>query len=427
MAESLYSEQEWAQFRGPTTSENYNKRVENLYKDLVAIKNRVGLLQENAYLNRRRFVRDHFHIMKMTEDMLARLETLEMNEEKLIFSHTDQVDTDRFDGTDFEILENDRLTWDSQHGLMLLPRVTTSSVSKVRFANTNGQTLIPPSLEAIATGTTGTADTPSAFIDSSDIMQAILQDAGAIWERNVVVDAPDVDHAEVTLYMRLPTDYAINEDTNCIIIHPYPMMGCDIVDVAYSTDTSVVLNETDGYTPINEDGFYDGDTLSVGWVAPGGWGSTDDIITNSGPKAFYFDPKPVTGIRIKLRQRHYWIENLKYVYSYGLSHLDVRYDKFRETGKTIVRYDMPSGYTISQVGGVSPNIYNVSNAELDDIFSYRVIWETSYDSGVYTLEPVADSTRVWIEVTLNKTLGKGSPALARLAISPNYDFIEVMH
>lgn len=419
MAESLYSEKEWAQFRGPTTSENYNKRVENLYKDLVAIKNRIGLLQENAYLNRRRFVRDQFHIMKMAEDMLERLVILEISEEKLVFSHPDQVDTDRFDGTDFEVLENDRLTWDSQHGLILLPRMTTSSVSKVRFANTNGQTLIPPSLEAVASGTAGTADSPSAFVDSSDIMQAILQDAGAIWERNVVVDAPDGDHAEVTLYMRLPTDYAVNEDTNCIILHPYPMMGCDIVDVAYSTDTSVVLNETDGYVAVNSSGYYDGDTLAVGWVAPGGWGSNGDIITNSGPKAFYFDPKPVTGIRIKLRQRHYWIEDLKYIYSYGLSHLDVRYDKFRETGKLILRYDMPDSYTLSNVDNVLPEIYNVSNAELDDIFSYRVIWETSFDSGVYTLEPVPGSVRCWVEITLNKTLGKGTPALARLTIEPN--------
>ena len=120
---------------------------------------------------------------------------------------------------------------------------------------------------------------------------------------------------------------------------------------------------------------------------------------------------------LTLHQDNYFFDADKTVYRYGLSKLDIRYDKFLESGKIMLRYDAPVGETISSVTDVVPQIWNISAAQLDDVFSYRVIWETSWDSGIYTLSPVPLSKKIWLEVSLNKSLLKGTPALSGLTIT----------
>lgn len=415
MSGSLYTQKEWAQWRGPTTSDNYNERIENLYKDLVYLYNKIGLTHEDINWAFMRLVKDHFSLMKTLEDLVSRVAVLEADTNTLTFSTEDQFDTDRFATTGYAVATNDQCYHDWQHGVVVLPKITTSSISKVRLVNSNGESVIPATFEALASGTNTTADNTLATLDTSDPYYAVVPSAGKIWQRNVIVDTPDSDGAEVKLYVRFPTDYAIQEDTNAIILHPFPLMGCDIIDVSYSTKMDIKLNETDNYHTLNEAQNYEANTRAIGWSPPGGW--TGDEILNSGAKIFYFEPRAITGIRITLRQRHYVAEGLKYIYSYGLSTLDARLDKFRDSGKFMVRFDAPDGDTISDVDSVTPEIWNVPEAELTNVFSYRVIWETSYDSGVYTETAQALSSRVWIEVTLNKSLDNITPALSGLNIT----------
>jgi len=173
-------------------------------------------------------------------------------------------------------------------------------------------------------------------------------------------------------------------------------------------------DDQDEYTVFNSLAYYDGETRAVGNVPPGGW--TGDIDLNAGPRIYYFDPKPITGLRVKLRQRHYIREGAKYIYSYGLSSIDLRQTKFMSTGKTIIRFDAPEGETISDVTDVIAELWNVAEWETPGVFSWRAIWETSYNSGVYTLDNVSFSKRVWIEITLNSTSNKGTPALSTLSL-----------
>lgn len=415
MVDSLYTEKENAQFRGPTTSDNYNSRIENLYKDLVYLSNKLGIAEEHLRLIFQRVIKDHFSITQALEDLELRVDTLEAAENRLTFKTTDQVDNTRFDATAYEVAPVDQLTPDSQHGLLTLPRVESSSSSKLFFLNTNGEAILPSSFESVVKGDAASADSAGALIDTSDLYNAFIPTAGVVWERNVVVDSPHANGAIMDVYVRFPIDLAVTADTNALVVHPFPMMGCDILDIAYTTDFDLILNENDQYTTLNSGTIYSGDPAAVGWVPPGGW--SGDEILNSGPKAFHFPPKPITGMKIRLRQKNYFTESGKYIYSYGLSRLEARYDKFLDLGRTILRFDAPDAETISSVDSVAPEIYNISEAELSSIFSYRVIWETTYDSGVYTLTPVPFSQRVWIEVSLSKSLKKASPALSGLIVS----------
>jgi hypothetical protein len=303
----------------------------------------------------------------------------------------------------------------TKYGLLSLPQVDATSISKVRFYDGDGQYSIPASFEAVTRNVNNTADGPLALIRTSDIFNAVFPEVGRIWERNVIVEEPDVDGAQVYIYVRLPLDAAISADSNAILIDPFPMMGVTLVDVAYTTAASPMLNENDVYRTINSEAMHSGNTDAVGWISPGGW--TGDEIENCGPKAFYFNPAEVTAIRIKLQQDIYYKESDKYIYTYGLSNLDIRLDKFLDVGKTMIRFDAPSGDVINSIDDVIPEIWNVTGSEHPYVFPPpRIIWETSYDSGTYTLDPVPLSQRVWIEVTLNKTVGGGTPTISALNV-----------
>lgn len=415
MADALYSKKEFAQWRGPTTSDNYNERVENNYKDFVNLTNRIGLTEEAYRSALQRVLKEQFALAKAVEDANARLDVLEAAQKKIVFRTDTQIDDDRFNSTVYAVNDVDALFRDSDHGLLTLPQIVTGTSSKIYFTSTNGECILPPSFESIVVGRQGSLDTQGALIATTDQYGAFLPHSELIWERNVIVDTPNAGGAIIELYAKLPVDLLINENSNTIIVHPFPIMGCELLEVSYSTSQNVTLSVTDNYTPVNVRSLYIGNNHSVGWSAPGSWNG--DSITNCGPKAFYFDPQAITAIKIVLRQKNYLAESAKYIYSYGLSQIDVRFTKFLDTGRTIVRFDAPGTDTISSVDDVMPEIWNVAESELPYIFDYRVLWETSYNSGVYTTNPVAFSKRVWIDVTLNKTLGQGSPAISGLVVS----------
>jgi hypothetical protein len=416
MSEALYTQSRSAKFRGPTDSDSYNERIEELYKDLVYLYNKIGLADEDVVRFYKRILKDQFALGKVVEDLKERLVTLEAAENRLIFTNDTQIDNDRFDDTSYQLSTVSQCTYDNLHGVLTLPKIETSSISKLKFTSSNGTVTVPSTFETIANGVVGTADDSDAIIDTSDPYFAVLNQTGKIWERNVVVDAPNGDGAVVNLYVRLPSDLSVVEDSNSIVLHPFPLMGCQLVEVAYSTDLDIALNDTDNYYPLNSGAIHAGNMDALGWIAPGGW--FGDTIVNCGPKEFYFDPKPITALRITLKQDKYYLEADKVIYSYGLSKLDLKYNKFLETGKAIIRFDAPEGRTINSVDDVEPQIWNVSEAELDNVFSYRVIWETSSGSGVYvTANPGGAADRVWIEVSLSKTIGKASPALSGLIVS----------
>lgn len=405
------------QYRGPSTSDDYNSRIQENYRDLLALINQAQVLREVVRDGFGQLVKDHYFIAQNITSLQGRIATLELNAHSLgsTLHDSDDTETNRFTNTPFQVATSARLTRDPYNGLILLPRIDSSSVSKLSFTDQDGNVQVPSGLEMRVSGDSSGADTGTAVIDTSDPTQAVAKAVGRVWERNVIVSATNGNGAIMTAYLQVPVDLFTSASSNVVLINPYPVFSVDILEVAYTTSPNIFLQDSDGYVPINSGAFYTNNTQAINWVAPGGW--TGDTILNSPPRAFYFDPQPITGLRIKLRQRTSYHQGSHFVYSYGLSLLDLRYEKFLSTGVTMVKVTPQAGQTISKVTSVQPQIYNVAESELPDVFSYRVIWETSFNSGIYTLSPVPNSQRAWIEVTLNSTANNGTPALSGLSVS----------
>lgn len=413
MPDTPYTQHRHYQFRGPTHSDSENKKNEENYLDLVSLYNMLRVLGDEFDEGYGRLLKDHIAVTRKLQELESRQDILDAGTDTLTFHEPGQVDTDLFVGTPYEITETVECTHDLMHGVVTLPHVVSSSVSKLAFVNSDNSILVPSTLEARVEGEPGTADSAGSTIDSNEPEVAVARQTGRIWERNVIVNAPD-DHAEMQVFIKAPTDLFTTDWANAIILHAYPVMGVDIVDVSYTTNPNVLMDTGDGYVTLNDIGIHSGNDDAVGWLPPGGWMGDEDL--NAGPRVYHFSPKRITGLKITLRQRHYYNEGGVYVYSYGMTAVDLRQNKFLDEGKVMIRFDAPDSETISEITNVIPQMYNVAEADYPEVFSYRVIWETAFDSGVYTTSPVPFSNRVWLEVTLNKMPEGGTPALSGLTV-----------
>lgn len=414
MAQNPYTNQRSYQQRGPSSDE-YNTRIEENAKDLSYLYNTAAQIQNNFDKAKAAFYKELLFFDKSLISIRARLAALELDSNAIGFTNYEQIDNDRFTSTSYAIAEADRCSFHSYSHTVTLPRVDSSSISKIRFQNEDGSYNIPPSLQTAVTQISGTADSGSAVIETSQPYNAVIAEPGRIWERNVITTAPDSDGAQLYFSILIPNDLSATAETNCIQFNPFPLNSVDILEISYTTDLNVNLATHSNWTPFNEEGLYDSISEAIGYVMPGGWAG-DEILASSS-KSFYFAPKKITAIRFKIRQKNYLIENPRYIYSYGMSKLDIRYEKFLSRGRTIIQFTAPESDTISSVDSIIPQIWNVSEAELNDVFSYRVIWESAYNSGVYTLTPVPLSKRVWIEVTLQESADKIPPALSGLILN----------
>lgn len=414
MAEAPYTQLRQNQFRGPSTSDDYNARIEENYKDIVVLYNQLRVLNTDMAEQYRHIIKDMVAMSRVASEVESRVANLETANNSISFYNTSQLDTDRFNATAFNIPVANRLTHDSQHGLLTLPKIDVSSLSKLFFVDNTGFDVVPPTLETRVLPDPLSADSPTAVVESSQPELAVVRRAGRIWERNVVVPSINASGAMMNFYLKVPTDLYTTDKSNCLLLDPYPAFSTDIMNVSYTTNPEAIMQDSDGYTALNSTAMHFGNPDALTWVPPGGFASDEYI--EAGPRLYYFDPRPITGLRIRLRTKKFLPEGGQYVYSYGLSRLDLRYDRFMNTGKIILKFNAPAGHTISQVTDVLPQLWNVAGTEWPTTYAWRAIWETSLNSGSYTTTPVSSSSRVWIELTLNETLGKASPALSGAAV-----------
>ena len=420
MSEFIYTEKKPQQYHGPISSTDFNERVEQNYADLIYLYNKYGVLDNKVAELVERIIKENLYISSYINDLYDRVRSLESkNTNQLSLYSKSQIDLVPFYNTEYAISASSLLDYNEYYNQLSLPRVTGSSYSKIKFINATEGQVIPDFLETKIDNTLAGGDSTGAIIDTTPVQYALLDQPDKVWRRNVILNEANPLGVSLYLYVKIPAGTTGNSLTNCVRLVPYPANGVDIVKVEYTTTPSPTMTDKDVYYPINP-GYYDGQYDAVGKVAPGGWSTVgSDTINNSGPMNFLFAEKNVTAIRVLLRQKNYFIENGKYVYTYGLSNLDIRYEKFLPVGKTFVKFNAPSGKTINEILNVSPKIYNVSQSVVPQIFSYRVF----YPNGA-TYSPNSNtgtSNAVYVEVSMSMPDSKIPPILSDLIIEADYN------
>lgn len=419
MSDFINTENKTNQYNGPVNSSDFNIQIEQNYQDLVNLYNRSGVLDQKLSEAFERVLKDHLFISKTIADLEDRVKAIEYSTDNAvkkmsIYSYS-QLDVASFIGTDYALSSSEALSFDHTFNIITLPKVDGSSYSKLKFFDTSSGQVIPDFTETKIDNGFVSIDGPGAIVDTTPVYHAILDRSDRFWKRNVIVESASAAGAQMYVYFKIPSAYSGSDTCNYFSLVPYPLFGVDIMSIEYTTKSNPNLIQGDGWTPLNFNRLYNNQSEAVGKVPPGAWSTVGtDAILNAGPIGFYFPPVKITAIRINMRQRNYIQENGKYVYTYGLSDIDVRSQRFLDTGKTIVKFTAPDDVLIYTVDEVIPKIYNVPEELISTAFSYRVIYR---DSGVYTLDNPGSSSSVWIEVTLNQ-LGDGTaPVLSDLIVN----------
>lgn len=417
MADTIHTQKRSAQYRGPVNSADQNSRIEENYKDLLYLYNRIKLVDSKLAQSFERVIKDQAFLANTIKDLMDRVAALEAEDKKISVHSFSQLDYVNFAGTSFAVSATDLLSFDPYYNAITLPKVSGSSTSKLKFFNSSVGQIVPDFFKTFIDNSFVGVDSPGSVVTTTPVYNAILDDPNRVWKRSIISDDSSVSGAQMMFYAKVPSEFTGSTKTNCIKLNPYPMYSVDISSIEYTTTPNPTLTSTDTWIPLNSLGLYNNVQDAIGKVAPGGWTTLgSDTIYSSGPLVFYFPDKEITGIRIKMNQKNYFKELDKYIYTYGLSDLDIRYDKFLPSGKTIFKFSAPQGQLINEVTDVEPFIYNVRLSQMSSAFSYRVIYD---DAGTYSLSNPGASSHVWIEVTLNMLEDKTPPVLSDLVISYN--------
>lgn len=416
MTEIINTKKRDYQYNGPVNSSDYNSRIEENYKDLVYLYNRANIIDTKLSQAFERVIKDQKFLSTAIKDLEDRIQALESATNTISIHSFSQLDYASFVGTSFAIAGTELLTFDPIYNVITLPKILSSSYSKLKFGSPTTGQIVPDFFKARIDNSLAGVDSSGAVVDSTPIYNAILDFPDKVWKRNVIVESLSATGAQMMVYIAAPAEATGSLKANMIKLNPYPAFGVDIISIEYTQASNPTLSDSDGWKPLNYKGLYNNTSDAIGKVPPGGWQTIgSDTITNAGPTAFVFPDTDLTAVRIKMRQRTAFGELSKYIYTYGLSDFDIRYDKYMPTGKMIIKFTPPNGDMISDIINVTPKIYNVPLSLISSAFSYRVIYSDG-DGGVFTLSNPGLSSEVWIEVTLNMLDDKTAPVLSDLII-----------
>ena len=420
MADNLSTTKRTNQYGGNYSSSDYNSRVEENYQDLVYLYNKYNVIDKKVHDTFARIIKDHTFLSQAVEDLKQRLSALEATEKMLSIYHTSQIDNNRFASIpSLAIPSGEQLSFNSIYNYITLPYISASSFSTLKTFNTNGSQVVPDYIK-FKVSSSSNLDSAGSVIDTTPPYYSLYDTHDKVWTRSIVSDTEDPAGASMYFYIQVPQNIP-NQKINNIRFTPFPMNSVDIVSIEYTKAAAPVLAPSDGYRPLNEFSLYNDDSNAVGHVPPGGWTRSvnSDAIISSGPLYFNVnitqnDSKPITAIRVLMRQKNYFRENGKYIYTYGLSDLDIRVDKYMPQGRVLIKFEAPTGGLISTVNTVTPKIYNVPLSLMDLAFSYRVLYPTS--GGGYSETPQGGSSAVWVEATLSQLEDGTVPVLSDLII-----------
>jgi len=189
-------------------------------------------------------------------------------------------------------------------------------------------------------------------------------DNQSYWQRKVEFDLDsDVEEVQIELTVRVP-DQA-NTEANALYIRPYPVSQVDIFDLGISADLSSAFSKPGNSYP----------RLSTAFP-----------LDNARDTRFFFATQSVQRIRIRLRQRNWYEENGRKVFSYGLQELGLQLSEFDKT------------YSATAILGDNHTFITKFTCPTDKSFKGLHLFETTPD---YTKD--VDSMRFKISANVDGT------------------------
>jgi hypothetical protein len=318
------SEKTEAQFRGPTSSESYNKLLGDNYYDLVQLFNTASEFQVTVPANMAMLVTENLFLQRKLASLKAILDDIEasISETVNVISQTFYGDVTLKDAYGFE---TSRLVQDAEYGILTLG--SSAPISKLYLTDTEGVNFIPKTLKCrVYESTTGIDITQSEITDATlvaeedETLSIVDGDSFTYWNRGSV--GLDTDNAlYICVDIVLPANIINHTRANQLVIQPTPLSSMSLLDVQYLAVggwqrlPSFPVSETTGL-PVAQ--------------------------TELGQTKICFPTRNMTGIRLYFKQPNWFFENGTRKFVYGFRGIEVDYVNFKTEEERIrIQFSIP--------------------------------------------------------------------------------------
>lgn len=395
------SEKREAQFRGPSSSEDFNKWMDDNYYDLIQLFNFATEYGIEIPRNMEMLVVENITLQKKLNSLQSLIDniTKALTSENKVLYKSFASSVTFADSTDGINLEHD-----TDFGLLKIPHV--QEISKIYLVDLNKQNFIPKTFQAKVYESVepidikeATIDLPDVASNDSNLLDMFDGDKSSFWLRKTIKDS-SVSDVYFCIELDLPINIINHTRANILTIDPTPLSSITLLDIYYRTVND--WQRLPSY-PTKEIG---------GQIQP-------VEINDLGRMKFCFPTRDVVGVRIYCKQPNWFLENEMRNFYYGFRNIDVNYMAFRtETSKIRVAFDIPDQEKMfTSILSVKP-IFSDGSIVGSDLFSvYKIHYNLAGQDREANLgEPLpAGVQRVYVEIGLMLS-SQVSPLLSGLVM-----------
>ena len=394
--------------RGPESSQEFNKKYENIHNDLAylydgIIRNEDSIKENmNIGMREKQFIQSRINELELKIQELIREreeESLTENKKHIFKSFYD------LDGIVNNTSEKES-TIDSIYGT-ISPKIIEEN-SKFSYMTSTGEIFLPTGLEVNLKETDNISkldDTTNSLIyrdvNAIDSSKIVDKNNTSYWLRTVTYPINEaVTEVFGECHIKLPTNQLNNVYANTLYINPFPEGSMTISDIYYKG-----LGDQWDRLPNFPIQIVKGEEKPM-------------PIKNSKKLIFNFPRIEVTEIRIFYSQP-YWVENnIQKEFTYGFQDIDLSYRNYSEkesefvTTVDVSKYNKYFKYLLYP--DTKPAI--CSEPELNDLISHHLYYDenliTEFEFGDTILAPI---DKVYIKTILKKE-GNRIPVIKNLEI-----------
>lgn len=398
--------------RGPTSSHEYNERTRETSETFLDLLGRVLSAEAEVSALSTLTAVEHSVTTNMFESLSAQLEEYQQKAQDAtqntkyctVFDQTAIVRAD-IDGKPI----SDQLGWEGDVGIAVLPY--TSRVSKLGFADANGNWVIDPAVKyAFRCTYLDGQNTVDATYEANEFARAIDHNAATAF---LVRSAAGAGTSRVlTAYITVPSGIASGALVNYIELEPAPRSGLTLKRLCISTKPGAALDDETDATQW-EDLWIPSTIEQAESLLNKRYRPPQEnpvlVQTSCGPRRYYFGERRVTAIKVVLEATSTMTIAEGPEYFMGLRHIDVGHVTFGQSGRLVFEYQMPTGVT--SVTEVTARLANPGTSQdgLDGVGVQTPTLSLYYKSNGVWAEYVAGTVVASIDsLRIEATLGIAS-------------------
>lgn len=387
-----------APYRGPMSSRDYNALQDEIVADMSRVARVLNSLSASVKLKNLELEEERRKLLAYAEDRRTQKKRDDyrraVNGETITYWQTFR-DLEGLSYTGVSAAR--RLRVEPAFGQAMLP--WNQAVSRFATKNPDTDELFKPSTLKV---TVTAVDEGSGDVKAGTPELAVDGLSAEPWIRKVLFPLED-DQDSVTMDVDIDVPSNFAADANLLTIVPSPAGEVDIVNVTYSTTQAAPSTALPGFVEVR----------------------------NASAYRLHFAPLGITKLRIRLRQRHFVIEEAEKAFLYGLKEVGlylVELDRtngqptIQNNNIAIFKVEAPAGYKFDKIKAfVSDPAMSVS----DKIY-YRIykeeglttkLFDSATDSAPTNSSPLSvvshNATSLWVVLYLEyQTANKVSPVVS---------------